>query len=401
MKAFANYTQTPLYPNFNLNTGVGIGMTQRAIDTVDGQFVRQNVFKKLLVDTGYWNAQGTGTRRNLVVRTYVTAKQLLSFTPYHGRPSIYGYTYEQSVPQAGGGSVTIFNQVTVNKEVIITAGQPSTLAILEQSGIGDCNTLNHLKPNGVKCLFNNPSVGNSTHNTQQVAMEFVVKIPWQGRTDCGSGNGYFVTDIAKALGQTMPDAALGFVQFLPSPFPGSSDPTLYTMLLILPAVYRDAGAPVGQFGTSHIRDMDTESQPKVAFNSNRAPMVKAVKVARGICDYMTAHGTPCVETGPGLAAVPNNDAAIGAWVDANDLDDFAHMYSGAAMGGADAHGNPLKGAVVDTHCRVYSVDNLRVGDLSIWPGIPYQLPKHCMMYSATVGGANCGRLTRLDNAGTY
>jgi choline dehydrogenase len=388
IQAFANYTGTTYQHNFNTNHGLGVGMVQRGIDVVDGEFVRQNTFIKTLVDTGFWNAQGTGTRNNLVVRSYVTVKKLL-IRASHRKPHIYGYTYEQA-GQDGG-----IIELASGGEVILTAGQPSTLQLLQLSGIGDCNYLASLAPAGIQCVYNNPSVGNSTQNTQQLAMIYVVKIPWQGREDCGSGNAYLLSQLAKSLGQSVTDIALGFVQFLPYPWPGSSDPTLYTSILVLPAVYRNQGNPVGQFGTHKIRDADPESFPKTASNTNPNVMSDAVKAAEGVCAYLNnVMNVSCVRVSP--TGPLDTDAEIASFALSADFNDFAHMYAGAAIGGSDVYGNPNPGAVVDLHMRVYGVKGLRIGDLSVWPGTPLQIPKHSFMYSALISGYMVGQFTLSD-----
>jgi len=399
IQGVSNVTGIPAPANFNVNAGPGVGTVQRSIDTVNGQFVRQQTFTQFITATGIWNAQGTGSRPNLVVRDYVTVKRLLSVN-ISGEAVFYGYEYDQAANLPGSPDISGTLALKPGGQIILAAGQPSTLSLLQLSGIGNCTYLRGLPSGGIDCAYHNPSVGNETQNTQGIAMIFVIKVPAPERVNCNSQNAYWPSELAKSLGETLEDISIGSVYFLPATWPGSSDPTLYSSILVLPAIYRNRGNPIGQFGTHRIRDGDSRTKPSVAFNTNPEGFVEAVKKARAACTYINnVLGIGCVETDPGLIAVPNVDAAIAAWSASVDFNDFAHMYSGAAMGGADRHGVPKSGAVVDSHLRVYGVKNVRVVDLSVWPGSApgyVQIPKHSYHYSAMISGAIGAQIALRD-----
>lgn len=401
MQALSAVAGIPIRQDMNTNTGAGVGVVQRSIDTVNGKFVRQNTFLKTLVDTGYWNSAGTGTRKNLVVQSLSTVKRLIFSQLPHQKPTVSGFEYVQPSSTPGSPPISATQYLSSGAEVILTAGQPSTISLLELSGIGNCSYLSSLPPNGINCVYNNEAVGNASQNTQQIALIFLIKTPAPPRDNCNSQNAYWTSQFAQSLGQTNPDIALGSVYFLPMPWPGSNDTTLYSSILVLPAIYRNVGNPPGVFGSTHIRDADFQTKPKVTFNTNPTTFVEAVQKARATCDYIkNVLHVDCIELSPGLAAVPNNPAAISAWSFSVDFNDFAHMYGGAGMGGTRADGTPLPGAVVDPHLRVYGVNGLRVADLAMLTSLE-QVPTHSFFYNALISGANVGQIILKERNSPY
>ena len=159
----------------------------------------------------------------------------------------------------------------------------------------------------------------------------------------------------------------GDLQVLPLNHLGAASPAQGIGVLLA------AVMSVRSTGTVRLASDDPATQPSINFNllsdeRDRQRLEIAVRhlVAlldtapfREICEhvFIDSIGTP-------LASLPEDDAGLCAWMQAN-VGDYVHASSTCRMGPRND-----EMAVVDTLCRVHGYEGLRVCDASVFPELP-------------------------------
>jgi len=392
-QCMAEVVGIPQLLDTNIGIVEGVGVVPRTIDTApDGSYVRQTSFEKYIRVPNLWNPEGTGTRHNLNVWEYTTVTKLLfrPATSVLSKPVAYGVQYQS--PE-GAGTVS----VRPGGRIILSAGTPSSIILLQTSGVGDCvNHLSQLAPAGtVPCIYNNPAVGNNNVlNSIELATQYMIRTPTI-RSGCQTTNGYWRSQRAQAAGEQLTDIGFGWGIVWNTTWPTDpTDPTKYPFFLSLPLLYRSAGFPSGTFGHVFAKDADPSTPPDTSFNIDPTTLLEAFQKQRAaFACVQSTFGIETLEVNPGLAAVPNDPVAMAAWIAGAFTIDFAHGFGGAPMGATDSHGAPLNGAVLDARLRVIGVTGLSVADNSVWP---IALSSHVHASSALTVGEKAAELALQD-----
>lgn len=132
-----------IYPTFDILSGNQTG-AQHEISTFDSE----TQLRVSSYDSFYQEAKD---RANFHVITYATAERVL-FSNETDTPTVTGVMYQQ-YDKAG---VLLHHNVTVNKEVILSAGVFQSPQLLMLSGIGPRDTLNK---HGIDVVVDNEAVG--------------------------------------------------------------------------------------------------------------------------------------------------------------------------------------------------------------------------------------------------
>jgi choline dehydrogenase len=283
--------------------------------------------------------------------------------------------------RAIGVEVEIAGKIEViraNREVIVAASAFNSPKILMLSGIGPAA---HLTDMGISVVADRPGVGQNLQDHLEYYHQFKSKLPitlhaknnwfWKGivgaewlffKTGLGTSNQFEAAAfIRSAAGIKWPDIQYHFLPIAVS-YDGKSS-----------AEGHGFQAHVGynmskSRGAVTLRSPDVKDAPVLRFNYMSDPQdwVKfrhAVRVTREIFGQKAFDPYREAEMAPG----PNvkTDAEIDAYL-AEHLEGAYHPCGTAKMGRAD---DPM--AVVDPHCRVIGVENLRVADSSIFPHVTY------------------------------
>lgn len=264
-----------------------------------------------------------------------------------------------------------------NKEIILSAGAIASPNILERSGIGDKA---FLESKNIKPVYHLPGVGENLQDHLEVYFQFHCKEPVSLNNKLGVFQKILIglrwILFKTGLGATNHFESCAFIRS----DAGVKSPDI--QYHFLPGAIRYDGTPsvkghgfqvhVGpnkpkSRGGVHIVSSEPDAEPKIKFNylqDKRDIQVwrKCIRLTREIMDQPAMDMYRGGEIQPGEDV--QNDEAIDAWVREN-VESAYHPSGSCKMGAAD---DPR--AVVDVHCRVIGVENLRVVDASIFPTLP-------------------------------
>ena len=303
------------------------------------------------------------SRPNLRVVTQAMVKKIL----FEGRRAI-------GVDYTANGHPT---QAKAEAEVILAASAFNSPALLQVSGIGPANVL---KAAGVEVVHDLPGVGENLMDHLEVFFQMICSEPVSLNSKLSLFSQARIaaewTLFKTGLGATNHFEAGGFIRSRA----GLKWPDIQYHFLPGAISYQGDAAFAGDGfqvhvgpnkaksrGSVHIRTPDAEDHPRIIFNYLKEPddvqdWRRAVRLTREIMNQPALDPFNAGEFSPGEGV--QSDDEIDAWVRANA--ETAYHPSGTCKMGAE--GDPM--AVIDSACRVYGVDGLRVADSSIFPTIP-------------------------------
>ncbi|SJL85026.1 choline dehydrogenase [Vibrio palustris] len=269
------------------------------------------------------------------------------------------------------------HQVSANKEVISSAGSIGSVQLLQLSGIGPKDILEEA---GVDVVHDLPGVGKNLQDHLEVYFQYRCTQPISLNSKLGLiskgliGTKWMLTQ--KGLGATNHFESCAFIRSRK----GLKWPNL--QYHFLPAAMRYDGQtafdghgfqvhvgpnkPLSR-GSVWITSNDANAKPAIKFNYLQHP--QDIQDWRD-CIHLTREilAQPALDDYRGTEIQPSldvtTDEEIDKWVKDN-VESAYHPSCTCKMGAAD---DPL--AVLDEHCRVRGINNLRVVDSSIFPTIP-------------------------------
>lgn len=301
-------------------------------------------------------------RSNLTLISKVTTRKIL----LEGKKAV-GVEYQQ-------GEKII--QVKAAKEVISSAGSIGSPQLLQLSGIGPSDVL---KNAGVELIHELPGVGENLQDHLEVYFQFHCKQPitLNGKLDLVSkgliGTRWIL--FKDGLGATNHFESCGFIRSRA----GLEWPNI--QYHFLPAAMRyDGGKAIDGHGFQvhvgpnkpssrgkvWIKSADPHAKPGIIFNyisteEDKQDWRDCIRLSREILNQPAMDAFRGDEIQPGMNI--QTDAEIDLWVK-NNVESAYHPSCSCKMG---ADNDPM--AVLDSHCNVRGIKNLRVVDSSIFPSI--------------------------------
>ncbi|AWY99624.1 oxygen-dependent choline dehydrogenase [Rhodobiaceae bacterium] len=263
------------------------------------------------------------------------------------------------------------------KEVILSAGSFASPTILQRSGIGPADVL---KKAGVTPVHALSGVGQNLQDHTEVYFQFHCKLPVSLNSKLNLFSKFLIGArwffFKNGLGATNHFESCAFIRSEA----GLKSPDI--QYHFLPAAMRYDGTSsvdghgfqvhVGpnkpkSRGRVAISSSDPEAAPKLLFNylqheADVATWRRCIRLTREIIDQPAMDIYRGAEIQPGLDV--SSDDEIDTWVRTN-LESAYHPCGTAKMGQPED-----QSAVVDTECRVFGIDGLRVVDASVFPTLP-------------------------------
>ncbi|MBO23148.1 MAG: choline dehydrogenase [Rhodospirillaceae bacterium] len=300
-------------------------------------------------------------RANLTVLTHAEADRIM----FDGR-RITGLTLRRKGAAA---------EVTIEGELILSAGSIGSPQILELSGVGNPEILG---PHGIETVHALPGVGENLQDHLQVRCAFKVS----GVETLNERSNRIIGKIGIALEYLLKRS--GPMSMAPSQLGAfaKSDPALEFPNLqyhVQPLTLEKFGEPLHPFpaftasvcnlrpdsrGSVHIRSATAGNKPSIRPNylsteSDRRVAVDAIRLTREIVAQPAMAKYAPEEFKPGPEIISSDDLAKAAGDIATTI---FHPVGTAKMGGDPA-------AVVDERLRVHGLQGLRVVDASVMPTI--------------------------------
>ncbi|MGK3963979.1 GMC family oxidoreductase [Sorangium sp. So ce118] len=275
-------------------------------------------------------------RPNLTVETRAEVTRLL----FEGR-RVIGVEYVQDGQR---------REVSVEREVIVSAGALLSPKLLLLSGIGPAD---HLRQHGVRPIVDLPGVGQNLQDHVQLPVVYQSRVARPMPTVL-TGNALFVRTRTER-GDAPPDLQLNFTPAVPSPLaPVLNLPV--PVLIFLPILVQPDST-----GEVKLRSGDPQDPPIINPNylqrgADVQVFVQAIKLIRELASTKAFTELNGGELTPGPQA---------------DLEGFIRAQAstlwhpvGTCRMGRDAR------AVVDAQLRVHGTEGVRVADASVMPIIP-------------------------------
>jgi choline dehydrogenase len=257
------------------------------------------------------------------------------------------------------------NDITADKEVILTAGAIGSPKLLMLSGVGDAKALRGL---GIDVVENVPGVG---ENLQDHVLVSGVVFKYKGKmpdrpvdSDAVEAEAYLSspggdTDINLVLEQlpiVTPETAARF---------GEPPPDAFT---IAPALVQPTSMGSVRLASSNFQDAPVVDGNYLGTDRDMAAIVRAIEAARELGNQRAFDNVREAEIVPGPNATVEEIRELARLASAS----FGHAVGTCKMG-VD------RLAVVDSKLRVYGTSGLRVADASVMPRIitgPTNAPTH-------------------------
>ena len=266
-------------------------------------------------------------------------------------------------------------EARATREVVVCAGTINSPQLLELSGIGQPERLQHL---GIAVRHALPGVGENLRDHYAPRTRWAIGAKGITFNDKGRGLGlvhqalrYLVFGkgmlgmvaapirafVRSREGLDAPDLLLGWVPMLTEP--GPKGPKLSRQSGM--TCYAHPMRPESK-GHIHIASPDPRRQPTINFNFLSAPIdaeltVRAIRIARCIMTAPAMADMQVTEIAPGTTRTTDDE--ILDWV--KQAAETTYHPVGTCKMGSDAM------AVVDDQLRVRGIDGLRVADASIMP----------------------------------
>ena len=263
-----------------------------------------------------------------------------------------------------------------NREVILAAGAIGSPAILQRSGIGPAGVL---RDAGVDVVHELAGVGENLQDHLEVFFQVKCKQPITLNNKLGllsrgligarwilSHSGLGASNQFESCGFIRSRAGIRWPDIQYHFLPGAIS---YDGSLAFPGhgfqVHAGPNKPKSR-GSLRILDSNHASKPELRFNylehdDDRQGFRDCIRLTREIMRQPALSAYYDGEIQPGEKV--NSDDEIDAWVRAN-AESAYHASCAAKMG---AEQDPL--AVVDSQCRVFGIDRLRVVDSSVFPSM--------------------------------
>ena len=288
-------------------------------------------------------------RLNLTIRGGVTVRRVLFEDASAGTPRAIGVEAE-----SGGEAFRVFGD-----EIVVCCSGIASPQLLMLSGVGPAR---HLEELGLPVLIDLPGVGQNLRDHPLVYVDTAL------RPDYVAAN-RVVSRIQTMLRYTVPGSAARndmqvYVNNVASgPSPLGSGPGVPDGIMRMTCILQQAESA----GELRLASADPHDKPLIDYRylrseNDRRRLREAVRLCRRILTQ------PAFASIVGNAVSPSagefdSDGALDDWLLRNVFTTF-HTSGSCKMGPA---GDAM--AVVDQHCRVHGVDNLRVIDLSICPDV--------------------------------
>ncbi|PWN46994.1 alcohol oxidase [Violaceomyces palustris] len=335
-------------------------------------------------------------RNNLVI---LTGNRVTSLTWSESQSNKATGVNFQSAPGA-----TVY-QATANKEVLLAAGSQQSPKLLELSGVGDPAVLNQF---GIPVRVANPAVGKNLQEQTKTTLTWQVSPSYTGQLEgSGPANSIAFPTVQQLLGSqvdavrnstlaSLHDYAqeleqLGYVvnatateEILRLQVEGIFDKNEGAAEIFYTSKIGQNGEPdeigvdlwnliILARGTIHIRSTDPWDKPIIEPHYFGHPLdlqlqTLAAKQVRDVHATAPLDQASGLETLPGLSTLPAN-ASFEDWEDwvKQTFTSVWHPIATCSMMKQEL------GGCVDSHGKVYGVDNVRVIDASV---LPVQLSAH-------------------------
>jgi choline dehydrogenase len=268
--------------------------------------------------------------------------------------------------------------VTVEAEVILSAGAIGSPQLLMLSGVGPAD---HLHEYDIAVMADSPGVGANLSDHPMVAALWSSpreRSLWEraGRRNLArwqiTHSGPMTTNIAEAGGftRTEPGLVAPDIQWHVLPVPyldgGLADPATRALTVLITLL------TVGSRGRIRLRSADPRHKPAIdpAYLSDLAdldPLVSAVGLAREIAATKPLAKQLAAELAPGPDV--RSDAQLREWI-RGAISTIYHPVGTCAMGGGSKLAASKLTSVVDSELLVRGVERLRVVDASVMPTVP-------------------------------
>lgn len=288
-------------------------------------------------------------RLNLTIRGSVTVRRVLFEDGSTGAPRAIGVEAESA-----NETFRVFGD-----EIVICCSGIASPHLLMLSGVGPAQ---HLKEFGIPAVMDLPGVGQNLRDHPLVYVDTALN------PDYVAPNGVF-SRIQTMLRYTVPGSAarndmrvyVNNVASGPSPLgsgPGVSDGTLRMTCILQLAE---------SAGELRLASADPQDEPLIDYRylrseNDRRRLREAVRLCRRILAQPAFAPIVGDSVSPSASEFDSDDA-LDDWLLRSVFTTY-HTSGSCKMGPAN---DPM--AVVDQHCRVHGVENLRVVDLSICPDV--------------------------------
>jgi choline dehydrogenase len=268
-------------------------------------------------------------------------------------------------------------KVYANKEVILSAGSIGTPQLLQVSGVGPKDVLQDA---GVKVLHELPGVGENLQDHLEVYYQYTCKKPITLNSKLGLISKALIGIrwilLRSGLGSTNHFESCAFIRSKAN----QKSPDIQYHFLPAAMRYDGTAAMEGHGfqvhvgpnkpesrGTVRIISSEVRDKPSILFNyikekGDIESWRRCIRLTREII------GQPMMDEFRGDEVLPGieitTDEEIDKWVREN-VESAYHPSGTCKIGAAD---DPM--AVVDSQCRVYGLEGLRVVDSSVFPTIP-------------------------------
>ena len=283
-------------------------------------------------------------RLNFTIRGSVVCRRIL----FDGKRAV-------GVEAESGGEVF----AALGREIVVCASGIASPQLLMLSGVGPAD---HLAELGITAVQDLPGVGRNLRDHPLVYIDTALHPDYVRAEFTGSRIQTLLryttagSDSRNDMHVYVNNVASG-----PSPLgsgPGTDQPTLRMTCILQSAE---------SAGELRLASADPHDKPLIDYrylrsDFDRRRLREAVRLCRRILDQPSFSAVVGDPVSPSVAEIASDDA-LDDWLLRNVFTTF-HTSGSCRMGPAD---DPM--AVVDQYCRVHSVANLRVVDLSICPNV--------------------------------
>ena len=288
-------------------------------------------------------------RLNLTVRGSVTVRRVLFENVLTGTPRAIGVESE-----SGGETFRVFGD-----EIVICCSGIASPQLLMLSGVGPAR---HLEDLGIPVVRDLPGVGQNLRDHPLVYVDTALRSDYTEPDFVGSRIQTMLR-YTTAGSAARNDMQVYVNNVASGPSPLGSGPGVSGVTMRMTCILQQAESA----GELRLASSDPQDQPLIDYRylrdeNDRRRLREAVRLCRQILEQ-PAFGSIVRDAVSPSAGEFDSDEALDDWLLRNVFTTF-HTSGSCKMGPA---GDVM--AVVDQHCRVHGVDNLRVVDLSICPDV--------------------------------
>lgn len=288
-------------------------------------------------------------RLNLTIRGSVTVERILFENGSTGSPRAVGVEAE-----SGGETFRVFGD-----EIVICCSGIASPQLLMLSGIGPAPLLQEL---GIPVAMDLPGVGQNLRDHPLVYVDTALR-PDYAEPDFVGSRIQTMLRYTTAESASRNDMQVYVNNVASGPSPLGSGTGASSGIMRMTCILQQAESA----GELRLESADPRDKPLIDYrylrsDNDRRRLREAVRLCRQIL-AQPAFASMVGEAVSPTASEFDSDAALDDWLLRNVFTTF-HTSGSCKMGPAS---DPT--AVVDQHCRVHGVNNLRVVDLSICPNV--------------------------------